>query len=79
MNTYIYITTRFTIQSQILHLVSEINTFMISQDTEIYYLKFARVSRDKKKNLNNLLREKAVSRKGKKVTAKYLIETTPLE
>lgn len=51
---------------------------MISEDTEIYYLKFARVSRDKK-NLNNLLREKAVSRKGKKVTAKYLIETTPLE
>lgn len=52
---------------------------MISEDTEIYYLKFARVSRDKKKNLNNLLREKAVSRKGKKVTAKYLIETTSLE
>lgn len=56
---------------------------IISEDTEIYYLKFARVSRDtkkkKEKNLNNLLGEKAVSRKGKKVTAKYLIETTPLE
>lgn len=55
---------------------------IISEDTEIYYLKFARVSRDtkkKRKNLNNLLGEKAVSRKGKKVTAKYLIETTPLE
>lgn len=55
---------------------------IISEDTEIYYLKFARVSRDtkkKRKNLNNLLGEKAVSRKGKKVIAKYLIETTPLE